>query len=504
MPRSIKLIITTGGRLFLKSINKGNRIALKACHNIFLLTIIFISCSVKKDSPPNFVIILVDDLGWADVKCNYPDTFYETPNIDALAERGIRFSQAYAAHPVCSPTRAALMTGKHPNRVKITDWLPGQNPPGKPLIAPEDESQLALEESTLAEHLKTAGYRTGFVGKWHLGHDEKFWPEHQGFDINIGGWSAGSPRVVKGRANGYYSPYGNPRLEDGPAGEYLTDRLTDESIRFIQQNHENPFLLYLSYYTVHTPIQAAKKHLEKYRQKRKHLNLEKVPHKAEGQGWTKLVQEDAAYASMVAAMDENVGRLLEALKDQGVDENTWVIFTSDNGGLSTLFRKNAPTANGPLRAGKGWCYEGGIRVPFIISGPGVLRPGHVEELPVLSMDVFETVLSLAGIQSSATDGEDLLPLITGEHAFERVLFWHYPHYHGSAWTPGSAIRKGDWKLVVFYEDNRYELYNLKEDLGESEDLSLDFPEKVEELKALLNKKLQETNGQLPVINTGRR
>jgi arylsulfatase A-like enzyme len=499
--RSIGFIITMDCRLFLKNINKGNWMALKACHYIFLLTIIFISCSEKKDLPPNFVIILVDDLGWADVKCNYPESFYETPHVDRLAERGIRFTQAYAAHPVCSPTRAALITGKHPNRVNITDWLPGNDPRDRPLLGPQDSDELALNELTLAEQLKSHGYQTGFVGKWHLGNDEEFWPEHQGFDLNIGGWEAGSPKIVKGKSNGYYSPYGNPRLKDGPEGEYLTDRLTDESIRFIREKRGHPFLLYLSYYAVHTPIQPAKKHFENYRTKREHLNLKEIPHKREGEGWTKLIQENSAYASMVASMDENVGRVLETLQEQGLDENTWVIFTSDNGGLSTLFRKNAPTSNGPLRAGKGWCYEGGIRVPFIISGPHIHGPGRVEEQPVVTMDVFATVLSLAGLTPPDNDGENLLPVIQGDGLLDRdVLFWHYPHYHGSAWTPGSAIRKGDWKLVVFYEDKRCELYNLKEDVGESTDVSRDFPEKVEELKALLNKKLMETNGQFPVIN----
>jgi arylsulfatase A-like enzyme len=277
--------------------------------------------------------------------------------------------------------------------------------------------------------------------------------------------------------------------------------LTDESIRFIRENRKDPFLLYLSFYTVHTPIQATEKYFEKYRQKREDLNLEEIPHRKEGEGWTKLVQGDPAYASMVAAMDDNVGRILEALKDQGVDKNTWVIFTSDNGGLSTLYRKNAPTANGPLRAGKGWCYEGGIRVPFIISGPDVHQPGRVEKHPVVSMDVFETVLTLAGVEDSGNDGENLLPMITDKGSLARdVLFWHYPHYHGSAWTPGSAIRKGDWKLVVFYEEERYELFNLKEDPGESTDLSGDHPEKLAELKKVLDEKLGETNAQYPEAN----
>lgn len=452
-------------------------------------------------TPPNFVIIVVDDLGWADVKVNFPASFYDTPNIDNLAERGIRFTQAYSANPVCSPTRAALITGKHPNRVNITDWLPGLDPQDRQLLGPRDRSEMGLEEQTIAELVGKGGYETLFVGKWHLGEGEEYWPEERGFDGNIGGWSAGSPKIVEGVSNGYYSPYGNPRLSDGPKGEYLTDRLTNESLRFIREKRDNPFLLYLSYYTVHTPIQAADKHFEKYRQKRENLHLKEVSHRKEGEGWTKLIQEDAAYASMVAAMDENVGRVLDALDEQGLTDNTWVIFTSDNGGLSTLYRKNAPTSNGPLRAGKGWCYEGGIRVPFIIAGPGIPNPGQIKEEPIVSMDVFETVLSLAGIEHEKNDGEDLMPLITGESSMDReVLFWHFPHYHGSAWKPGSAIRKGDWKMIVFYEEDHAELYNLSADPGETTDLSDVNPEKKEELKKLLDQKLADSNARFPVPN----
>lgn len=491
----------TIGLCFTTKLTSMKNILWKAKCVTFLLALVFSSCSQTEDRPPNFVVIVVDDLGWADVTCNYPESFYSTPHVDALAKSGIRFAQAYAAHPVCSPTRAALITGKHPNRVNITDWLPGTDPRDKRLLGPQDADELALEEVTLAEYLKRGGYATGFVGKWHLGSDEKYWPEHQGFDQNIGGWAAGQPRLVKGKSNGYYPPYGNPRLKDGPEGEYLTDRLTDESLRFIADNRTKPFLLYLAYYAVHTPIQPSNKDFEKYQQKREALKLAEVPHKREGEGWTKLVQENAAYASMVASMDENVGRLVASLKENGLDENTWVIFTSDNGGLSTLFRKNAPTANGPLRAGKGWCYEGGIRVPFIIAGPEVLHPGTTEQQPVVSMDIFETILSLAKVDHPGQDGENLLPLIKGEGPVDRdVLFWHYPHYHGSAWTPGSAIRKGDWKLVVFYEDNRYELYNLKDDISESKDLAAVYPDKVEELKGLLGELLEKTNGQLPAVN----
>lgn len=449
----------------------------------------------QSNNQPNFVFILVDDLGWADVKCNYPETFYDTPNIDKLAEKGVRFTQAYAANPVCSPTRAAIMTGKHPNRVRITDWIPGDAPQNRPLLGPKINNELALDEMTLAEKLKGANYKTFFAGKWHLG-DEGFSPEDQGFDINFGGHHRGSP------PGGYYSPYENPKLTDGPEGEYLTERLTNESIRFMKQNKDHPFLLFLSFYTVHTPIQASEKFIEKYRKKREELKLKTIPHKKEGdEGWTKLIQEDAAYASMVAAMDENVGRLLDAIADFDLDKNTWVIFTSDNGGLSTLRRKNAPTSNSPLRAGKGWCYEGGIRVPLIISGPDIHKPGRISEQLTVSMDFFPTVLTLAGIQHNKNDGENLLPVLIDDNPLQRdELFWHFPHYHGSAWKPGSAMRKGEWKLITFYEDERTELFNLKNDPGELNDVSEQFPVKTKELKNLLSKKLKESDAKFPQPN----
>jgi arylsulfatase A-like enzyme len=462
----------------------------------FLLVFIFIylsSCVTKKESP-NFVFIVVDDLGWADIKCNYDESFYETPNIDQLAENGVRFTQAYSANPVCSPTRAALMTGKHPNRVGITDWIPGSDPQDRRLLGPQDRSELALEEETLAEKLKGKGYKTCFIGKWHLG-DKGFFPEDQGFDINIGGHHRGSP------PGGYYSPYKNPKLKDGKEGEYLTDRLTDEGINFIRENRDDPFLLYLAFYTVHTPIQPAMGHYEKYKEKRRSLNLNEVPHRKEGDGWTKLVQENPAFASMVEAMDENVGRLIQKLKENDLEDKTWIIFTSDNGGLSTLYRKNAPTSNGPLRAGKGWCYEGGIRVPLIIAGPEIKEPGRVTDQPAISMDYFTTVLNLAGIDHNSNDGENLLPILNDKGSIKRdELFWHYPHYHGSAWEPGSALRKGEWKLIIYYEDDRSELFNLDEDPGETTDISGRFPEKTKELRHILDTKLEETGAKLPKPN----
>ncbi len=460
---------------------------------LIAVLIFLLSCS-DKDRQPNFVFILVDDLGWADIKCNYPESFYDTPNIDRLAQSGVRFTQAYSANPVCSPTRAAILTGKHPNRIDITDWIPGDDPKDRPLLGPRDADRLALEEITIAEKLKEKGYKTGFIGKWHLG-GEGFYPENQGFDINIGGHDKGSP------PGGYYSPYKNPKLKDGPQGEYLTERLTNESIKFITENKTGPFFLYLAYYTVHTPIQPATKFIEKYEMKRQKAGLDSVPHKKEGEGWTKLIQENAAYASMVSAMDENIGRIIETLKNQGLDKNTWVIFTSDNGGLSTLRRKNAPTFNGPLRAGKGWCYEGGIRVPLIISGPVVAEKGRIEEQPVVSMDLFTTILDIAGVRHNKNDGENLLPVLAkGKKLSRDELFWHYPHYHGSGWKPGSALRKADWKLVVHAEDLHTELFNLKDDPGETTDLAAENQTKVEELKKILNKKLIKSNAKFPELN----
>jgi arylsulfatase A-like enzyme len=465
-----------------------------------ILPVAFTALAGRAENP-NFIVVLVDDLGWADVQCNNPESFYETPNINLLAQSGVRFTNGYSAHPVCSPTRAALLTGKHPNRVNITDWLPGDDPKNRPLVGPQDENQLALEEITLAEKLKEIGYATCFVGKWHLGHEEAFWPENQGFDINIGGWSAGQPRIIHNAANGYYSPYGNPRLSDGPEGEYLTDRLTEESLSFIRSNKDTPFLLYLSYYTVHTPIQAALKHIEKFTEKRKEMNIVTVPHISEGEGWTKVLQENAEYASMVAALDENVGRIIKEISNLGLNENTWVIFTSDNGGLSTLRRKNAPTANRHLRAGKGWCYEGGIRVPLIIAGPGVVNKGRAIDQPAVSMDIFTTILTLAGVDHKSNDGISLLPVMMNEQPSGReVLFWHYPHYHGSAWKPGSAIRKNNWKLLWKYEEQTTELYNLDDDPGEVYDMAGLYPEKVAELKRLLIINLEETGARFPVPN----
>lgn len=453
----------------------------------------------KTETTPNIVFILVDDLGWTDLGC-YGSEFYETPNIDKLATEGMIFRQAYSANPVCSPTRASIMTGKYPTRVGITDWIPGLDPKDRKLLGPEDRHALPLEEITLAESLKKKGYRTFFAGKWHLG-GEGYYPEDQGFDINMGGHEKGSP------PGGYYTPYQNPKLSDGPEGEYLTDRLTTESLNFIEANAGDPFFLFLSFYTVHTPIEANQEYITKFRNKLEMLGDTAISQVSEHDGMTVINQLNPDYASMVYAMDQNVGRLLNKLDQLGLSDRTLVIFTSDNGGLSTLARDRmtAPTSVRPLRAGKGWCYEGGIRVPLLIRMPGRVLPNSESDIPVISCDFYPTIMEFAGISVAAEkhdlDGVSLVPVLNGEGKLAReVLFWHYPHYHGSAWTPGAAIRVNNWKLIEFYEWDKTELYNLKDDPSENKDLTAEFPDLVNELRSKLRQKQEETSAKFPRKN----
>lgn len=466
--------------------------------NLYYLVfvLIFISCAKKRQ---NIVFILVDDLGWTDLGYTGSD-FYETPNIDALSEVSIQFTNAYASGSVCSPTRASIMTGKHPARVNITDWLQGNDPKNEKLLGPQDLSELPLAELTIAEVLKENGYKTFFAGKWHLG-GVGFSPEDQGFDLNFGGHHMGHP------PGGYYSPYKNPKLTDGPEGEYLTDRITNESINFVKQVGEDPFFLMLSFYTVHTPIQASKRHLEKFEQKLARSDNKESTQRIDGNGLTTLEQRNPAYASMVYALDENVGKLIASLKEQGLYENTTIIFTSDNGGLTTLDKKYssvAPTAVLPLRGGKGWLYEGGIRVPLLIKPASYNDEKRISSEPVISHDFYPTLLSLAGIRpidEQEIDGVDLNPVLDGNNKLDREdLYWHYPHYHGSGWTPGAAIRHGDWKLIEFYESNTVELYNLADDISEANDLSLKFPEKVISLQIRLHELQDSMNANEVMLN----
>ena len=433
----------------------------------------------------NVVFFLIDDMGWTDAGC-YGSTLYETPNIDRLAVEGMRFTDAYAACPVCSPTRASIMAGKYPARLGITNF--GSKP-------------LPLEETTLAEAFKEAGYTTFFAGKWHIGGDAEFWPEHQGFDINKGGNGTGSP------AGGYFSPYKNPRLESGPAGEYLTDRLTDESLRFLDAHRDKPFLLYLSHYAVHTPLQAKAEVIRKYEAK-----LAKNPPKGpllrdEGpKAETGLVQRNSTFAAMVDSVDQSVGRVMRKLDELGIADHTAIVFMSDNGGLSTLVKnrglsKNPPTCNLPLRAGKGWLYEGGIREPMIVKWPGVAKPGSTCQVPVTSTDFYPTLLEMAGLPprpKQHVDGISFVSLLKGGASLPRkAIFWHYPHHHGSGSVPSGAVRAGDWKLIEFYEEKRIELYTLKDDIGESRNLADAKPKKRRELHALLDGWREQIGAAIP-------
>ena len=446
------------------------------------------SCdSIKK--MPNIVFILVDDLGWNDLGYTGSD-FYESPNIDLLSQESFHFLNAYSSSPVCSPTRAAIMTGKHPARINITDWIPGVDPKDKLLLGPKDLSALPLNEKTIAEFLKEGGYNTFYVGKWHLG-SEGFYPENNGFDINIGGFEKGSPM------GGYYSPYKNPKLSNGPEGEYLTDRLTNESIELIKNNNSSqPFALFLSYYSVHTPIQANKKYLEYFDNKLSQIEDNLVRTKKEGKAISRLNQTDSKYASMVYAVDQNIGKLIKNLKENNLYDNTMIVFTSDNGGLSTQ-KKIAPTSVYPLRAGKGWLYEGGIKIPQLIKVPGISNNTKIYDLTV-SHDLFPTILDFSGIKYNIeVDGISLKPIIENKDKTKREeIFWYYPHYHGSLWKPGSAIRYKNWKLVLHYETESSELFDLEDDPGELNDLSLEFPQIKNNLLNKIDKIIKETDAKL--------
>ena len=442
------------------------------------ITILIFSCS-NENEKPNLLFILVDDLGWTDVSYNKSD-YYETIHIDNLSETSMLFDNAYAASSVCSPTRASIMTGKHPARVNITDWIPGLDPKNRPLLGPVDRNELPLEETTIAEVLRDNNYSTFYSGKWHLG-SEGHYPEDQGFDVNIGGFEKGSPM------GGYYSPYKNPRLSDGPEGEYLTDRLTLETIELIRnRDTKKPFAAFLSFYNVHTPIQENKEFIDYYIEKLKSYENTSPETVKEGDAITLLNQRNAKYASMVHATDYNVGRIINFLKDNNLYENTLIVFTSDNGGLSTL-RRVAPTSVFPLRAGKGWLYEGGIRIPQLIKLPKQINKEIISE-PVVSYDLFPTIANVLNLNHSVSDidGVDLTNLFVKKDIERDFIFWHFPHYHGSLWKPGSALRNNDWKLVELHEENKVELYNLKDDLSETVDVSNRFPEITSKLVNKLN------------------
>jgi len=440
---------------------------------------------------PNIVFFLVDDLGWMDIGA-YGSSFYETPHVDALVNSGMKFTDGYAACPVCSPSRVAVLSGKYPARLDTTNYFGGRRK-GMLLPAPYQE-QLPLEEVTMAEAMAEEGYKTFFAGKWHLG-DEKFFPEEQGFDINKGGQRGGGP------PGGYFSPYRNSRLSNGPKGECLPDRLGDESVKFIQENKDNPFLLYLSFYSVHTPLQTKEEFKKKYQTKAEGVVVEEEFKEVTSKRKNKArqVQKHPIYAGMMQSMDENVGKVLKELERQGLSDNTIVCFTSDNGGLSTS--EGRPTSNLPLRGGKGWLYEGGVRVPYVIRWPGVTKPGSTCSVPVTGSDFYPTLLQATNSPMKPkqhVDGKSLVPLLKNPSASlnREAIYWHYPHYGNQGGLPGSSLRAGDYKLLERFEDNSLELYNLKEDIGEIKDLSKEMPEKVAQLKKMLDRWRDEVNAKM--------
>jgi len=462
-------------------------------------------------SAPNIVFFLVDDMGWRDLACQGSD-FYETPHIDRLAAEGMTFTDAYASCPVCSPTRASLLTGKYPANVGVTDWIDfwrRTHPARGRLIDAPYIDHLPTRETSLAAALAEGGYQTWHVGKWHLG-GEGFLPQDHGFEQNIGGCEWGMP------TQGYFSPWNIPGLENPPEeGVYLPDHLTDRAMALVRERDpDRPFFLNAWYYLVHTPIQAPEPLVEKYRRKAERMgrdpNAALVPgephlvdHKKGQPVVRRTEQSDPTYAAMVEALDTNVGRLLACLEAEGVLEETLIIFTSDNGGLATS--EGSPTCNAPLAEGKGWMYEGGTREPMLARWPGRIAPGSTCREPVTSPDLYPTCLAAAGLPARPDqhqDGENLLPLMTGDaRALDRqAIYWHYPHYGNQGGTPGSSIRSGKWKLIEFFEDGRLELYDLEADLSETRNLAESEPEVRDRLHELLVSWRQRMNAKIPEPN----
>jgi arylsulfatase A len=456
------------------------------------ITLVVSCCLSAADSPPNVVLILIDDMGFTDLSC-YGSKFYETPHIDRLAAGGMRLTHGYSACTVCSPTRSAIMTGKYPARLHITDWIAGHQRPYAKLKVPDWRMYLPHEEVTIGETFKANGYATCHIGKWHLG-GEEYAPTTNGFDINVAGTHVGSPPT-------YFFPYKNingslPGLQEGKPGEYLTDRLTDEAIKFITAAKDQPFFLYMPFYAVHTPLMGKPEKVAKYEAKAK-ANPENPQH-------------HATYGAMVESLDEGIGRLVAHLENLKLRDNTIVVFTSDNGGL----KLNQVTSNDPARAGKGSAYEGGVRVPYIFSYPPKIRAGSTSDAAVMSIDLFPTLIELCGltrkpaaqakhsaVNTPIVDGISVASVLTEKGPIDRdALYWHYPHYHPGGATPYGAVRTGDWRLVEFYEDGKTELYNLKDDIGESKDLTISQRSKRDQLLGMLQKWRSQIGAQMPTQN----
>jgi arylsulfatase A-like enzyme len=442
-------------------------------HAAVLLLISCLAMTASAKTQPNIIFMLTDDQGWTDLS-SFGSGYYETPHIDKLASQGMRFTAAYSACTVCSPSRASIMTGQYPARLHITDWIAGHKRPNAKLSVPDWTLFLSTNICNMASTLKAAGYTTACIGKWHLGGAD-YWPEKQGFDLNAGGYDRGQPPS-------YFAPYNIPTLKEGPAGEFLSDRLTTEAIGFMEKNRDKPFFIYFPHYAVHTPLMAKKEVIEKYKSKTDPKGL----------------HQNATYAGLVESVDDSMGRLMKALEELKLSDNTIIVYTSDNGGLKGV------TSNAPLRVGKGSAYEGGVRVPLIVKWPGITKAGSTCSVPVIGADYFPTLLEMAGVAVPAkhvVDGESIVPLLKQAGQLKReAIYWHYPHYHPGGATPYGAIREGDFRLVEFFEDNHVELYNLKEDVGETKDLALTNPEKAKELRAKLTTWRQQVGAQMPAPN----
>ena len=468
---------------------------------IYLCGCIFLSLLISCNQTPqtkNILFILADDYGYNDMSFRN-SSFYETSNIDNLAKEGMIFNDGYAACQVCSPSRASIMSGKSTARHGITDWIGAEsgeewrkrNRHNK-LLPPDYIHNLPHEYTTLPEALKQEGYKTFFAGKWHLG-EEGSWPEDHGFDVNIGGWTPGSPW------GGYFSPFQNPKLKNKEDGENLSMRLANETVKFIRDNKEDKFFAFLSFYAVHGPIQTTQEKWAKYREKAERNGIKDSGFEMGHFLPIRQTQDNPIYAGLVESMDDAVGTVLDALKEMGLDENTIVIFTSDNGGVAA--GDNFSTSNQPLRGGKGYQFEGGIREPYFIKVPWLNIANKQSNTPVSGTDFYPTILDLLGMElkpEEHSDGVSLLPLLMGEEIENRPLIWHYPHYGNQGGEPSSIIRLGDWKLIHYYEDNRNELYNLRADLEETNDVSKDHLDLVKELKTNLFDYLEEVGAKFPV------
>jgi len=465
-----------------------------------------LSLAQNASKPVNVIFFMADDLGWTDLGC-YGSKFYETPNLDQLAKEGIRFTNAYASCPVSSPSRASFQTGKYPTRVGITDYIPGRYnlPKGRaeiqktcPFLPPDIVLNMPLEEVTIGEMLQKNGYKTAHIGKWHLSEDSTYFPQFQGYDINIAGNSKGSPSYEGG---GYFLPYNNPNLKDGPKGEYLTDRLGDECVKIIQQYQNDPFFISFPFYQVHTPLMGKPDKVKYFQEKAHQMGLDtikyiydenpewkaKQPFKQNG-FHERMIQSNPVFAAMIASMDENLGKVIAELKRLGLYDNTIIVFTSDNGGLSTA--ESSPTSNKPLRAGKGFMYEGGIRVPLIAKWKGHFPENKTSENIVSTIDYFPTLLDLLDINkpdSLLIDGISVKSSFEGKNQNRGSIFWHYPHYPNQGGRLAGAIREGDYKLIEFFDNNTVELYNIKKDISEKHDLSKIDTERT----ATMLKKLQD-------------